>query len=87
MRTTKLISISILPELLAEAERLAQEENRTRSELIREALRRYISEKKWQKLTHYARLKAAEAGIETEEDVQRLIDEYRRAPSHNQSGG
>jgi hypothetical protein len=27
MRTTKLISISILPELLAEAERLAQEEN------------------------------------------------------------
>ncbi|MBM4294348.1 MAG: ribbon-helix-helix protein, CopG family [Deltaproteobacteria bacterium] len=87
MRTTKLVSISILPELLAEAEKLAKEENRTRSELIREALRRYISERRWQKLTQYARLKAAEAGIETEEDVLRLIDEYRREQADDQSGG
>ena len=77
MRTTKLISISILPDLLQEAEKVAKEENRTRSELIREALRRYIEDRMWEKLTHYARVKAAEAGIKTEEDVQRIVDEFR----------
>lgn len=83
MRTTKLISISLLPELLAEAEKLAKEENRTRSELIREALRRYIAEKRWTELTRYARLKAAEMGIKSEEDIQRLVDEYRHEEANS----
>ena len=76
MRTTKLISISILPQLLEEAEKLAKEENRTRSELFREAIRRYIEDKKWQKIYRYGALKAGEQGL-TEAQVERLVDEYR----------
>lgn len=41
MRTSKTISISLPPAQLREALRLAKEENRTMSELVREALRRY----------------------------------------------
>jgi Arc/MetJ-type ribon-helix-helix transcriptional regulator len=41
MRTSKSISISLPPAQLREALRLAKRENRTMSELIREALRRY----------------------------------------------
>jgi Arc/MetJ-type ribon-helix-helix transcriptional regulator len=41
MRTTKTISISLPPKQLKAAERIARKENRTMSELVREALRRY----------------------------------------------
>jgi len=46
VRTSKLVTISLLPELLEEAERLAREEKRSRSEFFREAIRRYIEDKK-----------------------------------------
>jgi predicted DNA-binding protein len=41
MRTTKGFSITMPPEMAKQAERLAKKENRTMSELMREALRRY----------------------------------------------
>ncbi len=42
MRTSKILSLSLPPTLLREAERLAKKEGRTKSELFREALRRYL---------------------------------------------
>jgi metal-responsive CopG/Arc/MetJ family transcriptional regulator len=85
VRTTKLITISLLPELLDEAEKLAKEEKRTRSEFFREAIRRYIEEKKWERLYRYGRLKAQEQGL-TEGDVERLVDDYRSGQMHGKSG-
>jgi metal-responsive CopG/Arc/MetJ family transcriptional regulator len=85
MRNTKLITISLYPELLAEAERLAKEEQRTRSEFFREAIRRYIEEKKWERLYRLGRLKAQEQGL-TEEDVERLVEEYRSEQMRAESG-
>jgi Arc/MetJ-type ribon-helix-helix transcriptional regulator len=41
MRTTKVYSITMPPEMGKQVERLARKENRTMSELVREALRRY----------------------------------------------
>ncbi len=41
MRTSKTVSISLPPTQLRKAEQLARKENRTMSELVREALRRY----------------------------------------------
>jgi CopG family transcriptional regulator/antitoxin EndoAI len=76
LRATKLITISMLPDLLKEAERVAKEENRTRSELIREALRRYIADRELRRLQRYGMKRAQELGLR-QEDVQRLIDEYR----------
>jgi CopG family transcriptional regulator/antitoxin EndoAI len=76
VRTSKLVTISLHPELLEEVERLAKEEKRTRSEFFREAIRRYIEEKKWERIYRYGRLKAQEQGL-AEEDVERLVDEDR----------
>ncbi len=42
MGTRKLITISLPPALLRKAEAVAEEENRTKSELVREALRFYV---------------------------------------------
>jgi predicted DNA-binding protein len=41
MRTTKVIAITMPPEMAKQAERLAKKQNRTMSELMREAFRRY----------------------------------------------
>lgn len=41
MRTSKTLSVSLPPAQLKRAERLAKRENRTLSELVREALRQY----------------------------------------------
>lgn len=43
MRTTKLVTVSVPPDLLKKAQTVAKEEGRTRSELFREALRFYLT--------------------------------------------
>lgn len=72
MRTTKILSLSLPPELLREAERVAKKEGRTKSELFREALRRYIQERRWADLRQYGASQARKLGL-TEADVEPLI--------------
>jgi CopG family transcriptional regulator/antitoxin EndoAI len=71
-----------MPDFLREVEKVAKEENRTKSELIREALGRYMEDREWEKLTRYARIKSAATGIKTEGDIQRVVDEFRGEQSH-----
>ncbi len=42
-RSTKTVTISLPPQLVAELDRVREREHRTRSEIMREALRRYIT--------------------------------------------
>ena len=58
------------------AERLAEAENRTMSELVREALRRYEQERR-ERLVGTYRKKATDRGI-TEADVVRIIRDFRQ---------
>lgn len=44
MRTSSLVTFSIPPALIMQAERIARRQHMTRSELIRSALRRYLEE-------------------------------------------
>ena len=69
-----------IQEAIEAAEKIAKEENRTRSELMREALRRYIAEMELRRLQRYGLKKAEELSLK-EEDVQRFIDEYRAEPA------
>jgi Arc/MetJ-type ribon-helix-helix transcriptional regulator len=79
MRTAKTVSITLPPELLAEAQQLAQREHRTMSELFREALRHYMQEDaQWAAVLARTRAQGRALGITSEEDVERLSDEYRR---------
>jgi CopG family transcriptional regulator/antitoxin EndoAI len=77
MRTSKILSLSLPPGLLREAERAAQKEGRTKSELFREALRRYLLEEKVRRLQRYGARQAQKLGIKAS-DVQRIIEEYRK---------
>ena len=72
-RTTKTITISLPPQMADQVEQVMQEEGRTKSELLREALRRYMQERQWQGLKRYAATKAKARGITSEAQVTKLI--------------
>jgi CopG family transcriptional regulator/antitoxin EndoAI len=77
MRTTKPITISLPEDLLREAQRAAKEEARTRSELIRDALRQYLASRRWQRLRQWGAETAERLGLKSEADLQRLLDDVR----------
>jgi predicted transcriptional regulator len=86
MRTSKTLSVSLPPAQLKRAERLARKENRTLSELVREALRHY--EQKQQAPFNYdliAALRAVQesakrAGLDklTEREIDAEVTASRR---------
>ena len=77
MRTSKILSLSLPPTLLREAERLAKKEGSTKSELFRQALRRYLQEQRWAELRGYGARQARKLGVK-ETDIERLIMEDRK---------
>ena len=79
-RKSKVISLSLPPEAEAEFLRLAQELGKSRSELFREMLEVYRVERElaeFRRLQRYGADRAAALGIHTEEDVVKLIHEFR----------
>ena len=79
MRTTKIMTLSLPPEMVKEVENISKEENRTKSELFREALRKYINDKRWLQIRQWGLKTTRELGISGEEDVDMLIHEARKA--------
>lgn len=77
MRSTRTLSITLPPEMLSRAEKLAKKEDRTMSELVREALRFYERQRWWEETNAYGRAQAAALNI-NENDLERLIESSRR---------
>lgn len=69
--------VKVPSSLLAEVQAAAEEENRTREELVREAVERYLKARRWQRLLAYGEQQARALGL-NEADVPRIIEEYRR---------
>ena len=46
-RKSKVITFSMPPEMAAEVQRIVQEDGRTMSEFLREAIRLYMDEREW----------------------------------------
>ena len=57
-RKSKVITFSMPPDMAEEAQRVVQEDGRTMSELIREALRLYMDEREWLRQERRQRAKA-----------------------------
>ncbi len=65
------------PTLLAEIHAAAEEEHRSSAELVREAIERYLQDRRWQRLAAYGQARARELGL-SEADIPRLIREARQ---------
>jgi CopG family transcriptional regulator / antitoxin EndoAI len=86
MRSTKTLSVTLPPEMLSRAEKLAKKENRTMSELVREALRYYERQRWWEEANAYGRSRARQLGIK-EDDVDELIHEFRKQKGGRHAAG
>jgi len=75
---SRLLSVSVPDELLADVEALAQATGKTKSEVVRDALRRHIQHERFTELRRAGRSRAEGLGIGPE-DVEGLIDELRAA--------
>lgn len=74
----QIVNISLPSKLLLLADRVAQKEARSRSELFREAIRSYVMRKaQWEQLFSYAESRAKKLNIK-ESDVEKIVRDYRR---------
>jgi CopG family transcriptional regulator/antitoxin EndoAI len=80
MATTRVRSLSLPSDLVREVERLAKQEGRTKTEILREALRRYGQERRWRGLQRYGAGRARTVGVR-EADVEGAAQEFRRGRS------
>ena len=75
-RSTRTITFSLSPDLMQRVDQVTRQEGRSRSELIREAVSRYLEECEWRTLLEYGEHRAREQGLGPE-DVAPLVEEYR----------
>ena len=75
-RSTRTITFSLSPDLMQRVDQATLQEGRSRSELLREALVRYLEECEWRDLLQYGEQRARQQGIGPE-DVATLVEEYR----------
>ena len=79
-RNSRVVTVSLPPELAEEFGRIAEQEQRTRSELFREMLRVYREQRETQEFEALQRSGATrgqELGILSEADVLALLEEER----------
>jgi len=77
------VNISFQSRLLADIDKLAKKERRSRSELLREAARMYIERKnRWHKIFALGQAVAKEKGL-TEKDIASEIQAYRRSKARS----
>lgn len=67
-----IINVSMPPAMAKRVTKLAKEENRTKSELLREAFRSYEFQRDWTEIRAVGRATAIKMGIKTYEDVERI---------------
>lgn len=77
MRHSIVASFSLPSEVWKHTQEIAKAEKRTRSEVVREALEKYYVMKQWENLQEVGARQAKRLGIRNEDDVDRLVHEYR----------
>ena len=63
-RNTATITFSLPPEMAQELREVVKEEDRTVSELLREAIRLYMEEREWRRRERLERLRSRQTGQE-----------------------
>lgn len=78
-RGTRIVNLSLPPEVFEEVERIAKEENKSRSQILREALQQYTrTQRVWRQVYRWGEESAKEQAIGSEADVEELVHQFRR---------
>lgn len=74
-RTSKVVSVSLTPEVYQLLEKIVKREKKSRSELFKEMIRKYNEDKAWEEIYAWGEATARKFKVTSEEDVLRLIDD------------
>lgn len=74
-RTTKILNISLSKEMYDEIEDIALKENRTKSDLVREAFRQYSANRNWARIRQWGDGTARKLQIKDEQDIDKILHE------------
>ncbi len=74
---SEIVSISVPENMARKIEETSERESLTRSELMRTALRTYFDLREYTTLQRDAASRARELGIESEEDIEELVESVR----------
>jgi CopG family transcriptional regulator/antitoxin EndoAI len=78
-RETRIVNLSLTPTIFKEVDRMAREENKSRSEVVRDALRQYTkNERLWRYIYQVGAKTAKKLGIRKEDDINKLIRDFRK---------
>lgn len=81
---TQTFNIALPIELVKKVDLVAKKEYRNRSELIREALRAYLTDvEDWESIFAAGQEAGKQAGIRSEEDVDKIVYKYRHGKKSN----
>ena len=75
---SKLLCVSVPDDLLSQAEAVALAQGKTKSQVVREALRRHVLLERLRDIQAYGQVEAGRKGIGPE-DAEGLVDQVRRA--------
>ncbi|MDE2024934.1 MAG: ribbon-helix-helix protein, CopG family [Patescibacteria group bacterium] len=76
--STQTLNIALPTDLIQKVDLVAKKEYRNRSELIREALRVYLEDKmEWEEIFKLGEKAIKEAGITSEEEIDKIVSDYR----------
>ena len=85
-RTPKIVNFPLPSEIYKQVEELAKQKETSRSQVLREVLKQYVaSEKRWQQIRKWGEETTKRLGIKDENDVERIIDEYREEKSRTKT--
>lgn len=83
---TQTFNISLPRELVKKIDERAKKEYRNRSELIREALRMYMRDlSDWDEIFEYGQKMGKKMGIKSEDDVNKIVYEFRHGRKYDKS--
>ena len=74
-RNSRVVSVSLAPAVYELLDKMVKKENKSRSELFKEMIRKYSEDKDWQEIYGWGEATARKFKITSEEDVLRLIDD------------
>lgn len=79
-RKSKVLSISVPPEIARELDNMARTEDKSRSEIFKDMFKTYkesIAERDWKELFSFGKETAKSFKIKDEEELFRILDEER----------
>lgn len=71
----KVVSLSLTDKYLNKLNKLSNEEDKSRSQVVRELIERYETDKEWEQIRKWGRETARKFNIKSEEDVLRIIND------------